>query len=93
MEYILTLACCPEAFLRLPVQSFQYHMACTVMVQSSHMQTRIHSQDSGGVFAQRGHSAHYYVVYPGNTPENHPPAEAGMGGMFARRAPGTLLFY
>ena len=32
----------------------------------------------GGVFAQRGHSANYYVVYPGNTPENHPPTEACM---------------
>ena len=27
----------------------------------------------GGVFGQRAHSANYYVVYPGNTPENHPP--------------------
>ena len=27
----------------------------------------------GDVFAQRGHSANCYVVYPGNTPENHPP--------------------
>ena len=34
------------------------------------------SQYMGGVFAQRGHSANYYVVYPGNTPENHPPTEA-----------------
>ena len=25
-------------------------------------------------------SANYYVVYPGNTPENHPPTEACMGG-------------
>ena len=32
----------------------------------------------GGVFAQRGHSANYYVVYPGNTPENHPPTEGCM---------------
>ena len=32
----------------------------------------------GGVFTQRGHSANYYVVYPGNTPENHPPAEGCM---------------
>ena len=30
----------------------------------------------GGVFAQRGHSANYYSVYPGNTPENQPPTEA-----------------
>ena len=30
----------------------------------------------GGVFAQRAHSANYYVVSPGNTPENHPPTEA-----------------
>ena len=29
----------------------------------------------GGVFAQHGHSANYYVVYPGNTPQNHPPTE------------------
>ena len=28
--------------------------------------------------AQRGHSANYYVVYPRNTPENHPPAEGCM---------------
>ena len=27
----------------------------------------------GGVCAQRVHSANYYVVYPGNTPANHPP--------------------
>ena len=35
----------------------------------------------GGVFAQRAqrtHSANYYVVYPGNTPANHPPTEACM---------------
>ena len=30
----------------------------------------------GGVFAQRGHSANYYGDYPGNNPENHPPAES-----------------
>ena len=24
------------------------------------------------------HSANYYIVYPGNTPENHPPTEACM---------------
>ena len=28
--------------------------------------------------AQSAHSANYYVVYPGNTPENHPPAEGCM---------------
>ena len=32
----------------------------------------------GGVFAQRGHSANCYAVYPGNIPENHPPTEACM---------------
>ena len=32
----------------------------------------------GVVFAQRAHSTNYYVVYPGNTPENHPPTEACM---------------
>ena len=26
--------------------------------------------------AQRGHSANYYGDYPGNSPENHPPAES-----------------
>ena len=26
--------------------------------------------------AQREHSANYYVVYPGNSPEKHPPTEA-----------------
>ena len=26
--------------------------------------------------AQRGHSANYYGDYPGNNPENHPPAES-----------------
>ena len=31
-----------------------------------------------GVFAQRGHSANHSVVYPGNTPDNHPPTEACM---------------
>ena len=31
----------------------------------------------GGVFAQRGHSTYYYyVVHPGNTPENETPTEA-----------------
>ena len=30
------------------------------------------------VRAQRAHSANYYVVYPGNTPANHPPTEACM---------------
>ena len=29
--------------------------------------------DYMGVFS---HSANHYVVYPGNTPENHPPTEA-----------------
>ena len=28
--------------------------------------------------AQHGHSANYYIVYPGNTPANHPPTEACM---------------
>ena len=28
--------------------------------------------------AQHGYSANYYVVYPGNTPENHPPTAACM---------------
>ena len=28
--------------------------------------------------ASRGHGANYYVVYPGNTPANHPPTEACM---------------
>ena len=32
----------------------------------------------GGIFAHRAHSANYYTVYPGNTPENHPPTEACM---------------
>ena len=32
----------------------------------------------GGVFAERAHSANYYAVYPGNTPENHRPTEACM---------------
>ena len=32
----------------------------------------------GGVFAQRAHSATSYVVYPGNTPENHPLTETCM---------------
>ena len=32
--------------------------------------------DTGGVFAQRAHSANYYGDYPGNNPENHPPAES-----------------
>ena len=30
----------------------------------------------GGVFAQCAHSANYYGDYPGNNPENHPPAES-----------------
>ena len=33
---------------------------------------------SGGVFTQRAHSANYYVNYPRNNPENHPPTEACM---------------
>ena len=32
--------------------------------------------NTGGVFAQRGHSANYYSDYQGNSPENHPPAES-----------------
>ena len=32
----------------------------------------------GGVFEKCAHSANYYVVYPTNTPENHPPTEACM---------------
>ena len=32
----------------------------------------------GGVFAQRKPQRQYYVVYPGNTPQNHPPAEGCM---------------
>ena len=32
----------------------------------------------GGVFAQRTHGTNYYVVYPGNTSEYHPPTEACM---------------
>ena len=30
------------------------------------------------VRAQRADNANYYVVYPGNNPENHPPTEACM---------------
>ena len=33
---------------------------------------------SGGVFAQRGHSANYYVADTGNTPENHSCTEGCM---------------
>ena len=32
----------------------------------------------GGVFTQRTHGANYYGVYPGNTPENHPPTQSCM---------------
>ena len=32
----------------------------------------------GAFSKQRAHSANYYVVYPGNTPENHPPTEVCM---------------
>ena len=32
----------------------------------------------GGIFAQRGHSTNYFLVYPRNTPANHPPTEACM---------------
>ena len=32
--------------------------------------------NKGGVFAQRAHSANEYGDYPGNNPENHPPAES-----------------
>ena len=32
----------------------------------------------GGVFAQCAHSTNYYSIYPGNTPENHPPTEVCM---------------
>ena len=31
---------------------------------------------AGTARAQRGHSANYYGDYPGNNPENHPPAES-----------------
>ena len=34
--------------------------------------------DYGGGFAQRGHSANYHIVQPGNAPEHHPPTEACM---------------
>ena len=34
--------------------------------------------DKGGAFAQRTHGANYYVVYPGNIPEDHPPTEIRM---------------
>ena len=40
--------------------------------------TQLEFVNTGGVFAQRTHSANYYGVYPGNTPENHPPTEACM---------------
>ena len=36
------------------------------------------SDGRGGGFAQRRHSANYYVAFSGNTPENHPPTEACM---------------
>ena len=46
---------------------------------------RVQSRALWGCFrtahAKSGHSANYYnyyVVYPGNTPENHPPAERCM---------------
>ena len=43
---------------------------CTSGVGSKASVTR-----TGGVFAQRAHSANYYGDYPGNNPENHPPAK------------------
>jgi hypothetical protein len=37
----------------------------------------VNMADKGGRFhtaqVQRAHRANYHVVYPGNTPENHPP--------------------
>ena len=44
----------------------------TTASEPDHNRTR---QDPGGVFAQRAHSANYYGDYPGNSPENQPPAE------------------
>ena len=40
----------------------------------------------GGVFAQRAHSASYYGVYPGNSPENLPPLEACMSNSKVRNS-------
>ena len=42
------------------------------------MQRLSDTSTSRGNFAQRGHSANCYVVYPGNAPKNHPPIEACM---------------
>ena len=43
----------------------------------------------GGVFAQRAHSASYYGVYPGNSPENLPPLEACMSNSKVRNSNGS----
>ena len=43
-------------------------------------------EDIGGVFAQRAHSASYYGVYPGNSPENLPPLEACMSNSKVRNS-------
>ena len=45
---------------------------------TAHACARLYSGFSHSIFAQRGHSTNYYAVYPGNTPENQPPAEACM---------------
>ena len=56
----------------------QSRILCGGIIQTSwDLMGRSHDM---GVFAQRQllRSANYYGVYPGNTPENHPPTEACM---------------
>ena len=38
--------------------------------------TELRVVENSQLFAQRAHNANYYGDYPGNNPENHPPAES-----------------
>ena len=76
--------CCLEGAAPGESKSVSVNPHCTEEIDvstSSERETPIllsSSWNMGGIFAQRTHSANYYFVYPGNTPENHPPTEACM---------------
>ena len=76
---------CPLDFFLPPGTTVKMHRVCTMHVAPTttcnpgcpyHFAV---TRGGGITFMAWGrfsHSANYYIVYPGNTPENYPPAEA-----------------
>ena len=69
-------ATCQEQFHDIKLADVIRHMREAAVWLKTRRRWR--SEELGGVFARRAHSANYSVVYPRKTPENHLPTEACM---------------